>query len=90
MFGCVYLLWRAALAASLAHLVPLDQQGLQPGDLGPQFSDQPDVGVLVDGGLVDDVLGSVGVAQRAERLAVVDVGRGDGCRSDRVIRLSLI
>lgn len=45
-------------------------------DLLAQLADEPHVGVLVDGGLVDDVLGAVGVAQRRQRLAVVAVRRG--------------
>lgn len=61
-----------------AHLVALDQQSPQADDLVPQLPDEPHVAVLVDGRLVDDVLGSVGVAQGAERLAVVHVGGGDG------------
>lgn len=65
------------------YLVPLNQQGLEPGDFSPQLPDQPDVGVLVDGGFVDDVLGPVGVAQSAQRLAVVHVGGGDGCGGDK-------
>lgn len=61
-----------------AHLVALDQQSFQPCDFGPQLSDQADVAVLVDGGLVNDVLGSIGVAESAERLAVVHVSGGNG------------
>ena len=34
-----------------------------------------DVGILVDRGLVDDVLGTVGVAKCAQRLSIVDVSR---------------
>ena len=61
-----------------SYLVPLYQQRFEAGDLGPQLADELDVGVLVDRGLVDDVLGAVGVAQGAQRLAVVHVGRGNG------------
>lgn len=42
-------------------------------DLLAQLPDELDVGVLVDGGLVDDVLGAVRVPQRRQRLAVVAV-----------------
>lgn len=66
-------------SVSACYLVALNQQSFQSGDLSPQFSDQPDVAVLVDGGFVDDVLGSVSVSQSAERLAVVHVGGGNSC-----------
>lgn len=69
-------------SAPSGHLVALDQQRLQSGDFCAQLSDQPHVAVLVDGGLVDDVLGSVGVSQSAERLAVVHVGGGDRCEEN--------
>ena len=72
---CVYL-------AVFVYLVALNQQSLQAGDLISQFSDQPDVAVLVDGGFVDDVLGSVSVAQRAQRLSVVHIGGGNVCKKD--------
>lgn len=74
-------------SAPSGHLVALDQQRLQSGDFCAQLSDQPHVAVLVDGGLVDDVLGSVGVSQSAERLAVVHVGGGDRCE-DNVNRMT--
>lgn len=61
------------------YLVALNQQSFQSGDFSPQFSDQPDVAVLVDGGFVDDVLGSVSVPQSAERLAIVHISGGNGC-----------
>lgn len=67
------------------YLVALNQQSFQSGDFGPQFSDQPDVAILVDGGLVDDVLGSVGVSQSAERLTVVHVSGGNGCDEKRFL-----
>lgn len=67
----------------LLYLVSLNQQSFESGDFSPQFSDQPDVGVLVDGGFVDDVLGSVGVSQGAERLAVVHISWRNGCEKKR-------
>lgn len=66
------------------YLVALNQKSFQSGDFSPQFSDQPDVGVLVDGGLVDDVLGPVGVAQSAERLAVVHVCGRNVCDREEI------
>lgn len=44
----------------------------------PELPDELDVGVLVDGRLVDDVLGAIGVAQGGQGLAVIAVGRADG------------
>lgn len=60
------------------HLVSLCQQGFEARDLGSQLPDQPHVGVLVDGGFVDDVFGTVSVAQSAQGLAIVHVRRRDG------------
>lgn len=46
-----------------ANLIPLGKQRLQPGYLGAQFTDELDVGVLVNGRLVDDVFGSICIAK---------------------------
>lgn len=59
-------------------LITLGEQGFEASDLSSQLPDQPHVGVLVDGGFVDDVFGAVRVAQRAQGLAVVHVRRRDG------------
>ena len=48
---------------------------LESVDLLPKLANKFDIGVLVDGGAVDDVLGAVGVAQRGQRFAVVHVRR---------------
>lgn len=45
-------------------------------NLLPELPDELHVGILVDGRLVDDVLGSVGVAERREGLTVVAVSWG--------------
>lgn len=65
------------------YLVALNQQSFQSGDFSPQFPDQTDVAVLVDGGFVDDVLGSVSVSQSAERLTIVHISGGNGCNEKR-------
>ncbi len=72
-----------SLLSVFAHLVALNQQSFQSGDFSPQFPDQPDVAVLVDGGFVDDVLGSVSVSQSAERLTIVHISGGNGCGEKR-------
>lgn len=40
-----------------------------------QLADEFDIGILIDGRLVNDVLGSVGVPQRRQGFAIVAVGR---------------
>lgn len=59
-------------------LIPLSEQSFEARYLGPQFPDQPHVGVLVNGGFVDDVFCAVSIAQRAQGLAVVYVRGRDG------------
>lgn len=48
------------------------------GDLLPQLSDDLHIAVLVHHGLVHDILDPVGIAESAECLVVVQVGRGYG------------
>ena len=57
---------------------------LQPVNFFSKLADKFHIGILIDGGRVDDVLGPVGVAEGGEGLAVVDLGRGDGGDHDRL------
>ena len=52
---------------------------LEPGVLLLEVGDELLSGVLVHHRLGLDLLGSVGIAQRAQRLVVVDVRRTNGC-----------
>ena len=47
---------------------------LQPGNLTLELPQHGVLGVLIDARLVGDVLGPVGIAQRAQRLLVVVAG----------------
>lgn len=48
------------------------------GDLLPQLSDDLHIAILVHHWLVYDVLDPAGIAEGAERLVIVQVGRGYG------------
>lgn len=48
-----------------------EQLGLEAGNLPLELPEHGVLGILIDAGLVGDVLGSVGIAQRAERLLIV-------------------
>lgn len=48
------------------------------GDLLPQLSNDLHIAILVHHWLVHDVLDPIGIAEGAERLAVVQVGRRYG------------
>ena len=56
----------------------------QAEDLLLELAHQLAVGVLVDDRLADDLLGAIGIAQRAQRLVVVDVGGRDGRQHGRL------
>lgn len=72
--------FRAPVISCTCHIFP--DKGLQLLDLFPELPDQFHVRVLVDGRLVDDILRSVRVPERTERLAIVTIRRTNGCDHD--------
>ena len=50
------------------------EHGLQLGDLCSELANHLCIWILVDNGLAHNLLCTVGVSQRGQRLVVVDVG----------------
>lgn len=63
------------MSSSRSDLISLCKQCFQPSDLCPEFTDKSNVGIFINRGFVDDVFGTVSIAQCAQCLPVVDVRR---------------
>ena len=74
--------WMKVICLDLTSDFVQAQAGPQALDLIAQLSDQFDIGILIDCGFVDNILGSVGVSQGTKRFSMVHFSRTNGSDHD--------